>query len=116
MSFHRSWNCAKVVLFKASCDVGADKGNCWTLFLTSRHLLSLRSVGVLLLGWFREFCIWSHICKLDFIVVAYEDKNLSTSNIKGHYKLLCLVLNTDCLLYTSPSPRDLSTYRMPSSA
>jgi len=22
----------------------------------------------------------------------------------------------DCLLYTSPSPRDLSTYRMPSSA
>ena len=25
-------------------------------------------------------------------------------------------LNTDCLLYTSPSPRDLSTSRMPSSA
>ena len=24
--------------------------------------------------------------------------------------------NTDCLLYTSPSPRDLSTSRMPSSA
>ena len=23
---------------------------------------------------------------------------------------------SDCLLYTSPSPRDLSTYRMPSSA
>ena len=26
------------------------------------------------------------------------------------------VLSTDCLLYTSPSPRDLSTSRMPSSA
>ena len=25
-------------------------------------------------------------------------------------------LGTDCLLYTSPSPRDLSTSRMPSSA
>ena len=27
-----------------------------------------------------------------------------------------ILLNTDCLLYTSPSPRDLSTSRMPSSA
>ena len=26
------------------------------------------------------------------------------------------MLSTDCLLYTSPSPRDLSTSRMPSSA
>ena len=29
----------------------------------------------------------------------------------SRYMLLC-----DCLLYTSPSPRDLSTSRMPSSA
>ena len=27
-----------------------------------------------------------------------------------------LIAYTDCLLYTSPSPRDLSTSRMPSSA
>ena len=27
-----------------------------------------------------------------------------------------IAVNTDCLLYTSPSPRDLSTSRMPSSA
>ena len=27
-----------------------------------------------------------------------------------------IVVSTDCLLYTSPSPRDLSTSRMPSSA
>ena len=27
-----------------------------------------------------------------------------------------LEINTPCLLYTSPSPRDLSTSRMPSSA
>ena len=29
---------------------------------------------------------------------------------------LCLQMPTHCLLYTSPSPRDLSTSRMPSSA
>ena len=28
----------------------------------------------------------------------------------------CLAIRTSCLLYTSPSPRDLSTSRMPSSA
>ena len=28
----------------------------------------------------------------------------------------CLFLDWSCLLYTSPSPRDLSTSRMPSSA
>ena len=31
-------------------------------------------------------------------------------------KSIELIKNTDCLLYTSPSPRDLSTSRMPSSA
>ena len=30
--------------------------------------------------------------------------------------LLLALLDNDCLLYTSPSPRDLSTSRMPSSA
>ena len=29
---------------------------------------------------------------------------------------MAIVLTTTCLLYTSPSPRDLSTSRMPSSA
>ena len=33
-----------------------------------------------------------------------------------HCKKLNLPLMTNCLLYTSPSPRDLSTSRMPSSA
>ena len=32
------------------------------------------------------------------------------------WKLTNLSKNSDCLLYTSPSPRDLSTSRMPSSA
>ena len=33
-----------------------------------------------------------------------------------HEQLSCLARGDDCLLYTSPSPRDLSTSRMPSSA
>ena len=70
---------------------------------------------------------------------AYEeDKNLIAYGVAGTgktfitlYNALCDVLNPDtpyekiyivrslvstCLLYTSPSPRDLSTSRMPSSA
>ena len=39
------------------------------------------------------FC--SHICKCDFIALAYEGNKLSPSNIEGSHKLLCLVLNTD---------------------
>ena len=31
-------------------------------------------------------------------------------------KVAIFDMNEDCLLYTSPSPRDLSTSRMPSSA
>ena len=34
---------------------------------------------------------------------------------KGHRQKITIVMYT-CLLYTSPSPRDLSTHRMPSSA
>ena len=41
----------------------------------------------------------------------------------GRFDMLCLIISVymhkltrDCLLYTSPSPRDLSTSRMPSSA
>ena len=33
-----------------------------------------------------------------------------------HFQEMVLPLGVDCLLYTSPSPRDLSTSRMPSSA
>ena len=39
-----------------------------------------------------------------------------TKYLSGHSDLILGSLTTNCLLYTSPSPRDLSTYRMPSSA
>ena len=36
--------------------------------------------------------------------------------VHEHAKVVDIKRNTSCLLYTSPSPRDLSTSRMPSSA
>ena len=38
------------------------------------------------------------------------------SSVKRIGMLICLEVGNGCLLYTSPSPRDLSTSRMPSSA
>ena len=47
----------------------------------------------------RGITIKSHAIKMDY-----------------HYNEMLYSLNLICLLYTSPSPRDLSTSRMPSSA
>ena len=49
--------------------------------------------------------------------ISYDGKHPAhnwtgiSKDIQGTFEL-----NEDCLLYTSPSPRDLSTSRMPSSA
>ena len=63
------------------------------------------------LGWLldRKLEIFP-ICTLVFVAVTitYASWRL--------YKQFTLRLTQDCLLYTSPSPRDLSTSRMPSSA
>ena len=49
--------------------------------------------------------------------VAKAKTELRLAGVAGPYNLLLPAdLYTDCLLYTSPSPRDLSTSRMPSSA
>ena len=52
----------------------------------------------------------------DFIIAAQhcaaEHVNFMAKHGRG---LICLTL-TDCLLYTSPSPRDVEECRMPSSA
>ena len=53
--------------------------------------------------------------------VAYLDriygKNIGNSaHDEEVADLFCLMKQLTCLLYTSPSPRDLSTSRMPSSA
>ena len=45
---------------------------------------------------------------LDKFIELYGDENASIYSAAGRSEI--------CLLYTSPSPRDLSTSRMPSSA
>ena len=52
--------------------------------------------------------------KLSLIGFAYDERHL-IKVIKA-YRLEEVELLVNCLLYTSPSPRDLSTSRMPSSA
>ena len=49
--------------------------------------------------------------------ILFENYEFQSANIK-FFEALKTYLSTyyDCLLYTSPSPRDLSTSRMPSSA
>ena len=56
-------------------------------------------------------------CKAKKVVVDWDYQPLQ----KLHFRYRTLTTlskldNYDCLLYTSPSPRDLSTSRMPSSA
>ena len=43
-------------------------------------------------------------------------KDVSDRSVKAFNKICLSQKNNDCLLYTSPSPRDISGSRMPSSA
>ena len=64
--------------------------------------------------------------KVRLVLFEKEGSNKSVKDIKeeevymGEIPLMTengtFVINGTCLLYTSPSPRDLSTSRMPSSA
>ena len=51
-------------------------------------------------------------------IKAIKEGRTGYSNGRGEPNLVSSLVNkyNDCLLYTSPSPRDLSTSRMPSSA
>ena len=56
----------------------------------------------------------THRFKLEDGTITDENDNSQTFSSGGTFE--AGVLRKDCLLYTSPSPRDLSTSRMPSSA
>ena len=45
-----------------------------------------------------------------------DDKGYIENFYKAFGKLGCITSHIDCLLYTSPSPRDVGISRMPSSA
>ena len=57
---------------------------------------------------------------VSWISTRWQNLNWTDQEIKSLYENYKLfpkdVMWTTCLLYTSPSPRDLSTSRMPSSA
>ena len=67
-----------------------------------------RKLGVKILMSGGTRCNITHDCDVPGIVDAFQRQG-------NHGKFLLTALYT-CLLYTSPSPRDLSTSRMPSSA
>ena len=54
--------------------------------------------------------------KVAFVGGYLRDLLISKFHKKSFSKPVDIDLVIDCLLYTSPSPRDLSTSRMPSSA
>ena len=58
---------------------------------------------------------WHAAGLLPLFNMSYATSHIHDYSVK-FYKNLEKELGTDCLLYTSPSPRDLSTSRMPSSA
>ena len=84
------------------------------------ELLNPRMLGVALIApWFVGVLAWT------LADLPWQQKLLAVVMRIGFVALLALALarpvqsaDTDkiCLLYTSPSPRDLSTSRMPSSA
>ena len=49
-------------------------------------------------------------------LIAGEVKELTTEDVSSIIQRGGTILKTACLLYTSPSPRDISGSRMPSSA
>ena len=52
--------------------------------------------------------------RVESIVTDLSDKELI--NLIIEYRLILGIQDRDCLLYTSPSPRDMRRSRMPSSA
>ena len=57
-----------------------------------------------------------HIHEWGSLAFKHEETRSRSSQLAARAKKMYLVGYNPCLLYTSPSPRDLSTSRMPSSA
>ena len=68
----------------------------------------------------RDYLVWrSPGSKSPIDIIAIDDKgNVRLIQVKSHKNIKKEELETlkDCLLYTSPSPRDRTRSRMPSSA
>ena len=61
-----------------------------------------------------DVALMGHLMRRAGFGCQYQE--LEARAAKGYEETVEELLNPSCLLYTSPSPRDLSTSRMPSSA
>ena len=106
--------------------VGFSIGSLIARNFASKYNDRLESL-ILLCSIFRRTEKQQQIVK-DRFELAKKSKSLSKQALKrwftddyinknpNIYEKICSMLEENCLLYTSPSPRDLSTSRMPSSA
>ena len=58
----------------------------------------------------------NEIAKTEHVIVLSNKEDINEIQNKTDHKNIDIIECKFCLLYTSPSPRDLSTSRMPSSA
>ena len=59
---------------------------------------------------------WTKLNRLDYRGTITEEHNKYEAFLRGKNVVLTIANPNTCLLYTSPSPRDRSSSRMPSSA
>ena len=94
--------------------------NAWTARLAKLHL---HTIGDLLFFFPRDYQCFAERVELD--TLEREETEVSVQGTiteirggrtRGGKAIFTITLQCGCLLYTSPSPRDLSTSRMPSSA
>ena len=86
--------------------------------MTTELLFDLESTGLLRQGSTIHCIVMRDLANVDEIeVFDYQPERAVIQGVKALERADVLVgHNIVCLLYTSPSPRDLSTSRMPSSA
>ena len=83
--------------------------------LQTLHLLLFRHTGVVVCAGPVSSCT-SWLVRVDAVVVVRFQHVFQVLVVPVSRKTVLAALRTHCLLYTSPSPRDRSLSRMPSSA
>ena len=81
---------------------------------------SRNNIAVLDIGKTHAKVILFDAIELEELAVFQSNNNILEDSLYPHFDVESLkgfiIKSLSCLLYTSPSPRDLSTSRMPSSA
>ena len=121
MKLNKINNNNKIICNGPSRKIIITKGNNKTL---SYAVMVCRSEKNL--ARFKSFLVQNHVQIKEFNSETYktgsfsildpDDNQICFGILSDNEKLLFDGINGPCLLYTSPSPRDLSTSRMPSSA